>query len=145
MGNKFHAKKTVVDGIEFDSKMESQYYVEVVKPGYESGEITKFELQKPYELQPGFEHDGKKVKPIVYVADFYLEYKDGTSVVIDTKGCADNTALLKRKMFYYVYPDINYIWMVRSVIDGGWCTYEYVKSQRAKRAKERKTKDCKEK
>lgn len=140
MQNKYNAKKYIVDNISFDSGMEAAYYSEVVKPGYESGEIVKYELQKPYELQEGFTHEGSYIRPIVYVADFYIEYKDGSSVVVDIKGFADAQAKLKRKMFWHKYPEIRYIWMVRSLIDGGWCDYEYVKKKRAERKRTKQNK-----
>lgn len=126
------------NGIVFDSILEMKYYRDVVLPKVESGEIINYELQKPYELQPKFIHDGKSVQSIKYIADFYLEFADGHSEVIDTKGMPDSTALLKRKLFWYVYPDIKYYWVVYSKCDGGWCDYEYVKKQRAIRKKAKK-------
>lgn len=130
------AKRTH-NGIVFDSVLEMKYYRDVICPSEESGDIVLCELQKPYELQPKFVHDGKTVQPVRYVADFYVKYKDGREEVIDTKGYAEQTALLKRKMFWHRYPDIAYRWVCYSRIDGGWCDYEYVKKQRAlrKRAK----------
>ena len=135
--DKDKAKRTC-NGIVFDSELEMKYYCDVVLPGVESGRIKYYELQKPYELQPKFVHDGKIVQPIKYVADFYIEYADGSSEVIDTKGIPDSTAIVKRKMFWYVYPDIKYIWITWSKIDGGWCDYEYVKQQRNLRKKNKK-------
>lgn len=135
--DKDKAKRTC-NGIVFDSELEMKYYRDVVLPGVESGRIKYYELQKPYELQPKFVHDGKIVQPIKYVADFYIEYADGNSEVIDTKGIPDSTAIVKRKMFWYVYPDIKYIWVTWSKIDGGWCSYEYVKQQRNLRRKNKK-------
>lgn len=135
--DKDKAKRTC-NGIVFDSELEMKYYRDVVLTGVESGRIKYYELQKPYELQPKFVHDGKIVQPIKYVADFYIEYADGSSEVIDTKGIPDSTAIVKRKMFWYVYPDIKYIWITWSKIDGGWCDYEYVKQQRNLRKKNKK-------
>ncbi len=135
--DKDKAKRTC-NGIVFDSELEMKYYRDVVLPGVESGRIKYYELQKPYELQPKFIHDGKIVQPIKYVADFYIEYADGSSEVIDTKGIPDNTAIIKRKMFWRVFPDVKYIWITWSKIDGGWCDYEYVKQQRNLRKKNKK-------
>lgn len=126
-------KGRTFDGIVFDSAMEMKYYRDVLCPLVESGDVVSYELQKPYELQPKFSHDGKNVHPIIYVADFYIVYRDGTEKVIDTKGCPDSVATMKRKMFWYHYPNVDYEWLCYSKIDGGWCTYEYVKKQRAKR------------
>lgn len=123
------------DGIVFDSKLEMHYYRDVLCPLEKSGDIVYCELQKPYELQPKFIHDQKTVQPIQYIADFFIRYKDGHEEVIDTKGCPDQTAFLKRKLFWYKYPNVTYRWICFSKIDGGWCDYEYIKKQRAKRKK----------
>ena len=127
--------KRTYDGIIFDSILEMKYYRDVLCPLVESGDVVRFELQKPYELQPKFKHDDKNVHPITYVADFFIVYKDGTEVVIDTKGCPDSVANIKRKLFWYKFPDVDYRWMTYSLKDGGWCSYEYVKKQRAIRRK----------
>lgn len=121
--------------------MEMKYYRDVLRPLVESGDVINYELQKTYELQPEFVHDNKKVKAITYVADYYIQYNDGNEIVIDIKGCPDPKALIKRKMFWYRYPDIDYQWLCFSKIDGGWCTYEYVKKQRAERRKTRKAQE----
>lgn len=131
------AKRTYNE-IVFDSEAEMKYFRDVVCPQVESGSIVHYELQKPYELQPSFEHGGIKVKAIVYVADFYIEYSDGRSEVIDVKGCPDSISKLKRKMFWYHYPTTVYRWVCYSLIDGGWCDYEVVDKARKLRKKERK-------
>ena len=69
-----------------------------------------------------------------------LAFKDGTSQVVDVKGMADAVALLKRKMFWYRYPDLDYVWMTESKIDGGWLPYENVQAARKARRKERNLK-----
>lgn len=46
--------------IVFDSKLEKKFYEEVVIPGLEDGTIAKAELQKKYNLQPSFKHEGKE-------------------------------------------------------------------------------------
>ena len=110
-----------------------KYFREVLCPKVECGDVVKYELQKSYELQPKFTHEGKTVRSIKYVADFFIVYKDGHEEVIDTKGYPDSVALLKRKLFWYQFPNIDYKWICYSKIDGGWCTYEHVEKQRAKR------------
>lgn len=120
------------DGIVFDSATEMKYYRDVVLPQVESGKIRHYELQKPYILQPKFEREGKTVKAITYVADFYIEYADGREEVIDIKGCPDSIAKLKRKLFWYTYPDTKYLWICYSKIDGGWVTFETVRERRNK-------------
>ena len=130
-------RQRTFNGITFDSRLEMLYYRDVLCPLEKSGDIVYCELQKPYELQPKFVHDSKTVQPIKYIADFFIRYKDGREEVIDTKGCPDSTALLKRKLFWYHYPNVIYKWICYSKIDGGWCDYEYVKKQRAARKREK--------
>lgn len=140
--SKYNVDKSLVkrtyNEIVFDSEAEMKYYRDVVLPQVESGSITHYELQKPYELQPKFEREGVTVKAIVYVADFYIEYSDGYSEVIDVKGCPDSISKLKRKLFWYHYPTTVYRWVCYSKIDGGWCDYEVVDKARKQRKKERK-------
>ena len=112
--------------------------MEVVLPLYKQGEIIAYEMQKVYELQPGFEHNGTSVRPITYVADFVITYKNGHIEVIDTKGFPDPTAKLKRKLFWFKYPNLIYRWIGYSRIDGGWCDYEYIQRQRAIRRREKR-------
>ena len=131
-------EKRTHNGIVFDSQLEMKYYRDVLCPSVESGLIAHYELQKVYELQPKFVHDGKTVKPITYVADFYIEYADGHTEVIDTKGCPDNVARIKRKMFWYLFPDVNYRWMSYVKKWGGWLDYETVRSLRAAAKREKK-------
>lgn len=128
------------DGITFDSALELRYYRDVLLPLVESGDVVEYELQKPYELQPKFVHDGRTVQAIKYVADFYVKYADGGEEVIDIKGFADATALLKRKMFWYLFPELNYYWLAFSNVDGGWIKYDDLKKARADRKKTKKSK-----
>ena len=139
--NKDVAKRTF-DGITFASVLEMRFYQEVVLPLTESGVIKSFELQKEYILQPSFiRDDGRKVKAITYVADFYIEYADGRVEVVDTKGCADSLAKLKRKMFWYVYPELKYVWKSYSKVDGGWVDYDFIQQQRRARKKLKEEKE----
>lgn len=132
-------QKRTCDGIVFDSQLEMRYYRDVLCPGVESGTIIYYELQKKYELQPKFSRNGKTVLPITYIADFYIEYKDGHCEVIDTKGCPDSLAKLKRKLFWYHYPAIDYRWITYVKKWGGWLDYETVQALR-KEAKMNKNK-----
>ena len=131
------AKRTY-NNIVFDSVLEMKYYRDVILPNVESGLIKYYELQKEYELQPKFTHNGKTVLPIKYVADFYVEYTDGHKEVIDTKGLPDSVALLKRKMYWYHYPDIDYKWITYVKKYGGWLDYDTVKKLRSQEKKNKK-------
>ena len=134
------------DGIVFDSKVEMWFYRDVILPGVETGEIKEYELQKPYELQPKFKHDGNTVREITYVADFYVKYKDGHEEVIDIKGFPDAVAKLKRKLFWFAYPEITYKWLSYVKKYGGWIEYdERAKLKRAeKKMKQKENSDGRE-
>nr|DAE09428.1 MAG TPA: Endonuclease [Siphoviridae sp. ct96x5]DAO21310.1 MAG TPA: Endonuclease [Caudoviricetes sp.] len=149
---KFNVDKNVAkrtyNGIVFDSVLEMRYYRDFVLPKLGSGELAKCELQVPYELQEKFKHvntDGKTVgvRAVTYVADFVLTWSNGVVQVIDTKGMPDATAKLKRKLFWYKYPDIDYQWVTYSKKyaseNGGWIEYDKLsKLQRdAKKTKEK--------
>lgn len=127
--------KRTHNGIVFDSVLEMKYYRDVLCPAVESGDVVSYELQKPYELQPKFRHDEKSVQSIKYVADFFIVYKDGHEEIIDTKGCPDSVALLKRKLFWYKFPEVNYKWVTWVKKFGGWIDYEEYK--RLKREEKR--------
>lgn len=130
-------EKRTYNGIVFDSVLEMRYYRDIILPGVESGNVKKYELQKKYVLIDGFQRNGKRVLPITYVADFYVEYADGHIQVVDIKGMPDTTAKLKRKLFWYVYPDIDYVWITYVKKYGGWGLYDdFAKRRRdEKRAK----------
>ena len=105
--NKYNNKKTIVDGIKFDSEMESHYYL-YLKQLKEIGEVVDFVLQPTYLLQEGFNLNGKRIRPITYKADFKVIYKDGHEEVIDVKGKLTEEFKIKRKMLLYRYRDINF-------------------------------------
>ena len=101
--NKCNAKKVTVDGIQFDSQDESNFYLHL-KELKKLGKIKDFELQPEYELQPRFTNPkGKKILPIKYRADFLVFHNDGTQEVVDVKGFETADFKLKKKMFEYKY------------------------------------------
>ena len=105
--NKYNNKKTIVDGIKFDSEMESHYYI-YLKHLKEIGEVVDFILQPTYLLQEGFNLNGKRIRAITYKADFKVIYKDGHEEVIDVKGKLTEEFKIKRKILLYRYRDINF-------------------------------------
>jgi hypothetical protein len=80
-GNKYGAKKTVVDGITFDSKREAEVYCDL-KLIERAGKIFGFERQRKFELIVNGEIIG------TYRADFAFidNEQDGRLRVIDVKG-----------------------------------------------------------
>ena len=102
--NKYNARKTVVDGIKFDSKMESQMYQQL-KVLEKAGVIKNLKLQPEITLQPAFEdYTGKKTRAIKYRADFSFYDNDLDRFrVVDCKGYKTAVYKLKKKMFDYVH------------------------------------------
>ena len=138
--NKYRNKKPVVDGITFDSKVESEYYLKL-KDDLANGRIKSFELQPKFVLQKGFcTNEGKNIRPIHYVADFSITGLSGLISIVDIKGLPTPASILKKKMFQYVYRDHNLLWLCYSKIDGGWIEYDELKKARKKRKKEKEIK-----
>ena len=83
--SKYRNRKTVLDGITFDSKREAARYQEL-KALADRGVIEDFRHQAPFVLAPGVRFsDEKRAKPALrYVADFAYKL-DGRLVVEDVK------------------------------------------------------------
>lgn len=103
--SKYNAKKTVVDGIEFDSIREAERYREL-KLLERGKEIRNLVLQPRFLLQEKFkDKQGKTHRKIEYVADFLYIDKDDKAIVEDVKGMITAVYKLKKKMFLYKYDD----------------------------------------
>lgn len=122
-----NARKTKVDGITFDSKMEALRYIEL-KRLMQAGIVKEIEVQPVFSLQPRYWKCcetvwgsielkkqgkcpicGKKVpatRAITYTADFRVTYTDGHQEIEDVKGMETEIFKLKRKMFEYRYPEL---------------------------------------
>ncbi len=125
MRSKYGARKTVVDGIIFDSKKEANRYREL-KMLERAGEICCLRLQVPFELIPAqYEETGEvytrganKGKPkrgkciekaVTYIADFVYYNSDATvRTVEDVKGMRTPVYIIKRKLFRWRYPDYDF-------------------------------------
>lgn len=107
MYNKYHAKKTWMKGRVYDSKKEANRAFELEMLA-KYGKIQNLQKQVPFVLQEWYVNkQGKKIRPITYIADFtYVE--DGVLVVEDTKGMETDVFKIKRKIFEYKYPEIEF-------------------------------------
>lgn len=90
---KYNAKKTVMDGITFDSKREAAYYLHL-KLRVESGDVLYFLRQVPFDL-PG----GTK-----YRCDFMEVHSDGSTHFIDVKGFKTKSFIRAKKQVEDLYP-----------------------------------------
>ena len=108
MYRKYHNKKTVLDGIKFDSKLEAERYAQL-KMMERAGVIRDLELQPSFELLPSFRKNGKTWRRTVYKADFrYILAEDDSYIIEDVKGSTTvitGVFRLKQKLFEYKYPD----------------------------------------
>ena len=106
MYNKYSNKKVILDNIKFDSKKESNRYVEL-KMLEKAGLIKELELQKEFILLPSFKKNGKTYRKTTYKADFYyFDNHLGKYIVEDVKGFKTDVYKLKKKLFEYRYPDL---------------------------------------
>ena len=140
--SKFHVNlseegklKRTYKGIQYDSELELKFFKEIVEVGLENGTIKGYKRQVKYELQPKCKYKDENILAIKYVADYVLTYADDSIIVWDVKGQADATAKLKKKMFHYRYPEIDYRWIGYSKIDNGWQEYHIIERARKERKK----------
>ena len=102
--NKYKNKKTIIDGIEFDSKAEAKRFCEL-RLLEKARKIKDLTLQPCFILQPSFKKNGKTYRKIEYIADFQYE-ENGQVIVEDVKGMKTKEFQIKRKLFEYKYPDL---------------------------------------
>ena len=106
---KYHNKKTFIDGIKFDSKLEAERYAQL-KILEREGVIRDLELQPSFELLPSFRKNGKTWRRTLYKADFrYILAEDDSYIIEDVKGSTSvitDVFRLKQKLFEYKYPEL---------------------------------------
>lgn len=93
--SKYGNKKTVIDGLAFDSKREALRWL-LLRTEEIAGEITNLRRQIRYPLKV----NGKLVT--TYVADFVYE-RDGATVVEDAKGHRTREYINKAKLFEAIH------------------------------------------
>lgn len=160
-------KKTVVDGITFDSKMESEYY-QYLKAEKKAGRVKSWVLQPEYILQPKFfvlngetiteDHPEYKdkdkerkawnkanpnnqikiVQPIKYRSDFEVTYADGSKKTIDPKGIKTADFKLKEKMLRFKYPNIDFMCVIWDNPSKTWLEYSVWEKLKKERNKKKK-------
>lgn len=97
--SKYGAKRTMVDGILFDSKAEAARYG-YLKARQEKGEISHLELQPSFKI---YDRHGNPIRydsgrQAVYKADFaYFDPAQNKRVVEDVKSKATRTPVYKLK------------------------------------------------
>ena len=101
MRSKYGNKKTVINGIEFDSKAEAERYEDLLWLE-KAGTIVGLKRQVPFEIIPALVlPDGTKWSRTEYVADFrYYDTRKREWVTEDVKGFKTDVYKLKRKLMY---------------------------------------------
>ena len=113
--SKYKAEKTVIDGIQFDSKKEARRWQEL-RLLEKAGEIFDLQRQVKFILIPaqrepdtvgkrGGTIKGKLLeRECAYVADFvYCEAGKDKPTVEDTKGIRTTEYVIKRKLMLYIH------------------------------------------
>ena len=99
--NKYGAKRTVVNGVAFDSKHEAERWLELCLMA-NAGAIEDLQRQVKFEILPKTD----KYRARHYIADFVYR-ENGRLVVEDAKGCRRGAAYqifrLKQAMMYSRY------------------------------------------
>ena len=104
--NKYRNKKIKINGQEFDSQLEYMRYCQL-KILERAKEIKDLQRQVIFELQPKYKKGNKTIRAINYIADFvYIDAETGQKIIEDTKGFKNDVYKLKKKLFEYIYKDL---------------------------------------
>ena len=91
--SKYGAKKTTVDGIVFDSKAESIYYLQHKND-------KRMTMQEKFVLMDKFRLNGKLYREISYKVDFVFRNEANEIIkVVDVKGVLTTEFKIKAKLF----------------------------------------------
>lgn len=99
--NKYHSRKTVIDGISFDSQAEADYYCQL-KLLLRAGKIDGFCRQARFIVTEG--KNGEKGTE--YVTDFIIFLPNGKYRIVDVKGVKTEVFKLKVKCLREKYPKL---------------------------------------
>jgi hypothetical protein len=135
---KYNAKKTIVQGIKFDSQMEADYFLYLLEQ-LDKGEVLAFVLQPKFEIHPAFEKRGIKFRKIEYNADFGIITLNGENIIIDVKGTETAAFKLKSKMFERKFPqELKLVTRAPKKFGGGWIEVKNLKQLRKQEKKNKK-------
>ena len=137
MATKYGNKKIIAHDRKWDSDLELALYDHLLQL-HKPNEII---LQPKFILQPEFIKHGFKRQPVAYIADFQVG-----SVVYDAKGFADAQFRIKRKMFDYVYPELQLCVLCKCPVKwqhtyGKWIDLDDLTKERAKIKRDKTKKD----
>jgi hypothetical protein len=102
--SKYRNKKTVVNGITFDSQAEARRYL-ALRQLEQDRVISNLRLQVKFELVPAVRLLGnlRATPALRYVADFVYTDSGGKTVVEDVKGVITPVYRIKRHLMKHVF------------------------------------------
>lgn len=115
---KYNAKKTEVNGITFDSKLEAERYEQLLWLE-RAEEITGLVLQPEFQILKGYRiaDTGEKVRSRFYIADFmYFDKRSKHWIVEDTKGMETADFRLKWDVVRTQYPEYEFKKVTRDMV-----------------------------
>lgn len=105
--------------MEFDSRGEYNYYMGVILPKVQRGQIVNVETHRAFSLLPEKEYGNVKLPAARYTADFVLTYADGTTEVVEVK-----SKFTRRQQRDYIYRRRLFIDLVAE--PRGWKFVEHI-------------------
>lgn len=128
MSSKYGNTKLIYNDIKFDSKLECEFYICLIK-AKEEGKIKDFTLKPKFILQDKFEKHQKKHRAITYTADFTVIDNEDNVHVIDCKGVETVEFKIKKKLFLKKF-DFPLHCLTHIKKYGGWIEIEEYKRKR---------------
>lgn len=104
MRSKYHNKKVIWNGEQFDSKRERDRYAELLLL-QRARVINGLSRQVRFELIPNQKVNGELFRKVEYVADFTY-WEDGNFVVEDCKGFKTDVYIIKKKLMLQRYGHV---------------------------------------
>ena len=101
------------------SKLEQQYYTEVIWPKMLAGQVVSSEMQRRFTLYPAGEYCGIHLPAAHYTPDFFVTYANGLVEAVEVKHTVirrlQRDYIYRRRLFIELYARPN-----------GWKFTEYI-------------------
>ena len=130
--SRYTSYKPIIDENKFDSLMEARYFI-FLKGLLSQNVIKNLTLQPEYVLQEAFTKNGKRFRPIIYIADFRFQMANDQWVIVDIKGKETVEFKLKQKLFEHKFPELSL--SVLQEYEGSWLPLSEIR--KLKRAKKK--------
>lgn len=99
--NKYNARKTIYDGVRYDSQLEANQAAEL-DLRKRAGDILDWDRQ--YKIETWcYTADGRKAFKVTHKVDFRVTHKDGSFELLETKGVETTDYRWRRKFLEHVW------------------------------------------